>query len=89
MSIPLAITPMVPPPSAARWAAPSMPRASPEATTNPASASSPANCRANLTAAAEALRAPTIATQGRAASARSPRAVMIGGALSSSASKAG
>jgi hypothetical protein len=36
-----------------------------------------------LTAAAEALRAPTIATQGRCASAASPRTVRIGGALSS------
>ena len=77
MSIPLAITPIVPPPSAARCAAPSIPRANPETTVCPASASSPANCRASLIAAAEALRAPTTATQGRARRMLAPMSQII------------
>jgi hypothetical protein len=70
-------------------AAPSMPRARPETTVNPASAKALAKSRASLTAAALALRAPTSATQGSLASARRPRQVTIGGALSNSANSAG
>ena len=79
--MPLAMTPTVAG-SAPSCAAPSIPRARPETTVSPSADRAAANSRASLTAAAEALRAPTSATQGRAASDRSPRAVMIGGAPS-------
>src|SRR5688572_11617056 len=64
MSMPLAITPIVAG-SAPSCAAPSIPRASPETTASPASASACAKSRASLTAAADALRAPTTATHGQ------------------------
>ena len=64
MSMPEAITPMVAG-RLPRWAAPSIPRARPETTTKPASPSAAAKSRASLTAAAETLRAPTMAMQGR------------------------
>ena len=88
MSIPLAITPMVCG-NAPSCAAPSIPRASPETTVNPASVNPCPKSRASLTAAALALRAPTMATQGLAASDRSPRQVRIGGALSISQRRRG
>ena len=73
MSIPLAITPMVSG-KAPSCAAPSIPRARPETTVNPASASPAAKSRASFTAAALALRAPTNATHGTEASASVPPA---------------
>ena len=56
---------MVPVARLARCAAASMPRARPETTPKPASPRSRASRSANLTPAAEALRAPTMATQER------------------------
>ena len=58
---------MVPCSSALRCAAVSMPRASPEAMTKPSSPSSLASWRVNFCPAAEPLRAPTMATMGKAA----------------------
>ena len=88
--MPLAITPTVAPlDNAPRWAAPSIPRARPETTASPASASAAAKSRDSFTAAAEALRAPTMATVGREATAASPRSVRIGGAPSLAASSGG
>ena len=60
-----------------------MPRARPDAITNPASPRSRARRSANLMAAAEALRAPTIATIGRASTGSLPRAAIIGGVAAS------
>ena len=82
MSMPLAITPTVPPSSEPTCAAVSMPRARPETTVAPSLASCWARPRAKRQAAAEALRAPTIATTGRRSSSSEPRTVSIGGALS-------
>ena len=70
---PPASTAMVPVARLARWAAASMPRASPDTTAKPASPSSRASRPANLIPAAEALRAPTTAIIGRASTARWPR----------------
>ena len=92
MSMPLAMTAMVPPllaDRAPRWAAVSMPRARPDTTVQPACASSRAQPSAMRMAAAEALRAPTIATGRRVPSATSPRAMRMGGAPSAVASSGG
>ena len=61
MSTPPANTAQVPVASAASWAAASMPRAIPEATTRPALPKAPASVTANFRPSADALRAPTIA----------------------------
>jgi hypothetical protein len=89
MSIPLAITPTVPAWSDPTCAAVSIPRASPETMVAPASLSPIASWRAKRHAAAEALRAPTMATHVRSSSSSLPRRISAGGALSSSASSAG
>ena len=88
-SMPQAMTPIVPVSIDPRCASVSMPRARPETTTASRRPSSCARPRAKRHAAAEALRAPTIATQGRAASAPSPRTISAGGAPSIWSSKAG
>src|SRR5450631_119855 len=64
---------MVPVARLPRWAAVSMPRASPDTTARPASPSSRARRPASLMPAAEALRAPTTAIIGRSRTARWPR----------------
>ena len=87
-SIPLAMTPIVFG-SAPTCAAVSMPRAKPETTVAPSAARSCARLRAKRQAAAEALRAPTIATHRRLARVRSPRTISAGGAVSVSASSGG
>ena len=89
MSMPPAMTAIVPVSSAPSCAAESMPRARPETTTTPRLAQRQASWRAKRQAAAEALRAPTIATAGRSSSARSPLTISAGGAVSSSASSGG
>jgi hypothetical protein len=70
-------------------AAASIPRASPDTTTKPASPSSRAIICVNLSPAPEALREPTVATIGRASAAALPRIVRSGGASSIICSRAG
>ena len=89
MSSPLAITPAVPVASEPSCAAVSMPRARPLTTSQPARPSSAANSRAIFRAAAEALRAPTIATAGRSSNSARPFTASTGGAPSASASSGG
>ena len=72
--MPPAMTPIVPLSSAPSCAALSIPRARPETTTSPSRPRSCASPRAKRQAAAEALRAPTIATAGRSSRPRSPLA---------------
>ena len=71
-SMPPATTAQVPVASEPSWAAVSMPRAMPEATTSPARPNSPASWPANLRPSADALRAPTIAIMSRARSSLRP-----------------
>ena len=80
---------MVPVASEARCAPASMPRASPEAMPKPASPSSRAIRSANFTPAAEALRAPTIATIDIASADDCPRTASSGGASSIICSRSG
>jgi hypothetical protein len=89
MSIPPAMTAIVPLASAPACAAASMPRAKPETTTRPSPARSCASVRAKRIAPADALRAPTIATAGRASRPVSPATISTGGALSISPSSDG
>ena len=89
MSIPPATTAIVPVSSEPSCAAVSIPRARPETIAAPASPSARASARAKRQAAAEALRAPTIATAGLSSSARWPLTISAGGAVSSSASNGG
>ena len=70
-------------------AAASMPRASPETITRPPWPSSAASPRANRWPAAEATRAPTMATQGRSSSSTRPRVQISGGGGSRAASACG
>jgi len=74
------MTAMVPLGSAARCAAVSMPRASPETTTKPAVPRSCAKARAMRVPSDEALRAPTSAIIGRRNRAGSPSSHKSGGA---------
>ena len=72
------------------WAAVSIPRARPDTTTRSRWPSSCARPRAKRQAAAEALRAPTIATAVPVEQVESsPLAISSGGASSSSASRRG
>src|SRR5262249_11956747 len=78
-SWPPASTATVPVARLARWAAPSMPRASPETTAKPAAPRSRASRSAKRRPAADALRAPTSATVGRLSAAALPRTAKSGG----------
>jgi len=80
---------MVPFSRAPSWAALSIPRASPETTTRSCWPRSWARPRAKRQAAADALRAPTIATAVRSSRLRLPLAIISGGASSASASNRG
>ena len=75
--------------AAARCAHVSIPRASPETTTYPASLNSLASARAMRVPKDDALRAPTRATVGRVKADKFPRTQSIGGASGISASKEG
>ncbi|EZP50292.1 hypothetical protein BW41_03179 [Sphingomonas sp. RIT328] len=88
MSMPLAMTPTVRG-SAPTCAAVSMPRARPETIVAPCAARSWAKPRARRQAAAEALRAPTMAMVSAAHSDTSPRTISAGGAASLCASSGG
>jgi hypothetical protein len=80
---------MVPPATLARCADWSMPRASPEAITKPASLRSRARVPANLSPAPDALREPTMAIIGRISTSGALRTPSKGGASSSIASRGG
>src|SRR5262249_42204725 len=81
-SWPPASTATVPVARLARWAAASMPRASPETTAKPAAPKSRASRSAKRTPAADALRAPTSATAGSLSATALPRNAKSGGASS-------
>jgi hypothetical protein len=87
--VPPASTATVPFATLARCAPASMPRARPETTTNPASPRPRASRPAILMPAAEALRAPTMATHGFVSTEASPRTAISGGASSIAASRGG
>src|SRR6476659_11115465 len=72
---------MVPVERLARWAAASIPRASPDTVTNPASPRSRAMRSANFTPAAEALRDPTMAINGCFSTFNLPRSATTGGGV--------
>ena len=87
--MPPATTAIVPVSSDPPCAAVSMPRASPEATTKPRWPSCAASPRAKRTAAADALRAPTIADRRPVEQLSRPLTISTGGAPSTSASRRG
>ena len=80
---------MVPVSSAPAWAAPSTPRARPEATTTPRAPSSRARSPAKRKPTPDALRAPTMAQTGRASGSSGPLTEITGGAGASSNNRSG
>src|SRR5262249_43936174 len=80
---------MVPAERLARWAAASIPRARPEATTNPAAPRWCASACASFWPAADALRDPTIATIGRTRAAPLPRTASSGGGAAMAGGRCG
>src|SRR5471030_24782 len=79
--MPPASTATVPVARAASCAAASIPRANPDAITNPAAPKAAAISAAKRRPASEASRAPPIASAGRASSLRSPMAASRGGGV--------
>ena len=86
---PPASTATVPLCTLAAWAAPSMPRASPETTMTPCSPSPRARSPAKRNPTPDALRAPTMAQAARSVMSSGPSVVITGGGGSRAASPAG
>src|ERR1700693_836834 len=78
MPLPITATVMPPPFSAPRWAAASIPRASPLTTITPARARSAPSCSATASPYGEGRREPTMATRGPFGGGHRPRALSPG-----------